>query len=153
MFKHPVFLLIVASAITATSSLSHAGKIHKWVDSNGVTHYTAQPPQNQPSQTLRVTKSRPQQQTSAQQQLEKTMQQLNARSSDRRLTRTLGKEAAEREKQRRHFCQKAQQQMKILKSNKRIFEKDTDGTKVQIDATTIKVKRAKLSSQMQRHCK
>ncbi|MCB1838163.1 MAG: DUF4124 domain-containing protein [Alcanivoracaceae bacterium] len=36
--------LLVAAGLLASAGQSHAGKFYKWVDSDGVTHYTQSPP-------------------------------------------------------------------------------------------------------------
>lgn len=36
--------LLLGLAVLTASGLGHAGKFYKWVDSNGVTHYTESPP-------------------------------------------------------------------------------------------------------------
>jgi len=40
--------------ILAFSTPSQAAKVYKWVDQDGVTHYTAQPPHNKPAETLNI---------------------------------------------------------------------------------------------------
>jgi hypothetical protein len=51
--------LLVAIAIMVFSYTTNpawaAKKYHKWVDENGVTHYTAHPPRNKPSTVVRTT--------------------------------------------------------------------------------------------------
>lgn len=47
-------LTVTAILLLLAFSSSHAGKFYKWVDSEGVTHYSAQPPHDKPVQTVNV---------------------------------------------------------------------------------------------------
>ncbi|MGD8177240.1 DUF4124 domain-containing protein [Marinimicrobium sp. ARAG 43.8] len=47
---------ILASALVMVSALGHsaqAEQVYRWVDDEGVTHFTAHPPQNRPAEALR----------------------------------------------------------------------------------------------------
>ncbi len=52
MFKYIPLLLVTLFWITL--SVVHAGTIHKWVDENGVTHYSDQAPLNNPISTNQI---------------------------------------------------------------------------------------------------
>lgn len=53
-----VIVLVALLCLTATIP-THAGKFYKWVDNNGVTHYTAKPPEDRPAETIKLKTPKP----------------------------------------------------------------------------------------------
>jgi len=50
-----IIALALASLLGAgITTVAQAGKYYRWVDENGVTHYTATPPENRPSDTIKL---------------------------------------------------------------------------------------------------
>ncbi|WP_286804138.1 MULTISPECIES: DUF4124 domain-containing protein [unclassified Marinimicrobium] len=51
--KHPL-LAVLAITLCATPLTGLADQVYRWVDDEGVTHFTSHPPKGRPSETLRT---------------------------------------------------------------------------------------------------
>ena len=55
-----VIALALATLLgVAITTIAQAGKYYRWVDENGVTHYTATPPEDRPSDTIKLKSTPP----------------------------------------------------------------------------------------------
>ncbi|MDR9753148.1 DUF4124 domain-containing protein [Pseudomonas sp. SZMC_28357] len=112
-------MLFIASLSVSLSSACLAAPIYKWVDAQGVTHFDAQPPQDQPATTVITAPSPP------------------AKAPPPRASKVIGdqqaidqqvkKEVAQQQEQLKVFCQQARTNLAQLRNNPRLRE-ETEGS-------------------------
>jgi len=115
-----------ASLLAGLSPLCLAAQIYTWVDAQGVTHFDAQPPQDQQATTL-VTPSPPSGQPT-----------LPARSGtigdQQAIDKDVKKQVAEQQAQLKAFCEQARTNLAQLKNNPRLRE-EMEGEMRRLDDT------------------
>jgi hypothetical protein len=111
------FFLTIGLLIGA-SPLCMAGQIYRWVDTQGVTHFGAQPPQGQEATTVVTPASsagkRP------------APEHSNVLGDQQAIDKTVKKQVAEQQAQLKAFCEQARTNLAQLQNNPRLRE-EIDG--------------------------
>lgn len=95
-------IILTGSLLMAMSLPSMAAQVYKWVDSNGVTHFSAQPPEDQSATSISTT-IKPPKSSGSVAPLPKLDSQLEAeqqKATDDKVKR----EVAEQESKRKQYC-------------------------------------------------
>lgn len=107
--------LLLASLLLGGVGMASAGQIYKWVDAQGVTHFTAQPPQATQSVTIPPAKQPPAPPsapaTTAPAATEQTQADIDAR---------VRRELAQKEKERADYCLTVRTNLAHLRNNPRL---------------------------------
>lgn len=110
--------LLLATLLLGSVGAASAGQIYKWVDAQGITHFSAQPPQSgdasviaparQPATATPVAPAAP--------GIPATAQEPSQAEIDARVRR----EVAEKEKERSEYCTNLRTQLAQLRNNPRL---------------------------------
>jgi hypothetical protein len=111
------FFLTIGLLI-GTSPLCMAGQIYRWVDTQGVTHFGAQPPQGQEATTV-VTPASSAGKPPA-------PEHSNVLGDQQAIDKTVKKQVAEQQAQLKAFCEQARTNLAQLQNNPRLRE-EIDG--------------------------
>ncbi len=124
-----MYRLIILLLALIASTTSYAQKMYKWVDDQGVTHYTSsRPPADQEADKVSIRRAPPAQPKSASadnqpstdegDQLEEAFKAADLKNkSQQDFDKTVNQE----------YCRRAQNNLKILNSHGRIRERGKDG--------------------------
>lgn len=104
-----------------------ADEIYKWVDEEGVTHYSQQPPPSGDAARVGVDRPPDEEIERERQEMEETGERLDARREERReAEQQARKEAGERE-EREERCADLRSSLKKLTENRRLLVPDGEG--------------------------
>jgi len=113
------YALFIASAILISGSISpfsHAGKVYKWTDENGVIHYGDKRPDGAKTETLRVESHSSSVRTSPQDQL-KALEEQKERTN---MAENELKKEDQAKKQTEARCEQAKSNLLTIENNARI---------------------------------
>ncbi|SFP61478.1 protein of unknown function [Geopseudomonas sagittaria] len=139
--------LLLASLLLGCASATCAGQIYKWVDAQGITHFTAQPPQagqaslvppakQPPSPTPVATPASPGQDS------DPTQADIDAR---------VRKEVAAKEKERADYCVSVRTSLAQLRNNPRL-RMDVNGEMRRVSEDERQAKIAEAEKAIGEHC-
>jgi len=109
------------------SSNLQAGKVYKWVDENGATHYTEAPPANSESTTIRTQGKDPKNAEQAKAKLFKQRESLTEDIDNRAKAGEEAKLDAKSSEIKKNNCKTARSNLKILQEHGRIKQKNKEG--------------------------
>jgi 3-oxoacyl-ACP reductase-like protein len=115
---------IIAGLMVALSPLSMAGQIYQWVDAQGVTHFDAQPPRDQPATTIVTPASQPGRSG--------TGARNGAIGDQQAIDKSVKKQVSEQQNQLKVFCEQARTNLAQLQNNPRLRE-EVDGQMRRLD--------------------
>lgn len=126
LYLKSILLLVV---FTLMSNPASAGKIYKWVDAEGVTHYTQHPPKDQSieKEQIKIKNKKPHGADEAAEKLESNRKALLESAADRKTSSKTDPEDAERQEAIDKNCQIARDNLKQLKEHARVREAGEDG--------------------------
>ena len=108
-------MVIVGSVLLALSSSTMAAQVYKWVDAQGITHFSAQPPQGQAAQTLNTVTPPPKPAA------EPDASESSASLVDQeKIDRKVKQQVAEQEAERKRYCETLQTNLAQLQNNPRV---------------------------------
>jgi TolA-binding protein len=148
----PRSTLLLATLLLATALPVAAAKIYKWVDANGVTHYSQSPPNTAQGQEITLGRDRTDTQA-AQEQLQERIEELNRRREDREAKKTGSEEELARQRELTQFCRDATARMGDYNSGRTLAERRPDGSYARLAPEEVEQRREKLQSQLDEHCK
>jgi len=109
-------MVIVGSLLLALSSSTMAAQVYKWVDAQGITHFSAQPPQGQTAQTLNTVTPPPKPVAAESDASENSESLVDQEKIDRKVKQ----QVAEQEAERKRYCETLQTNLAQLQNNPRI---------------------------------
>ena len=110
-------LIILASSLLLTLGTPvMAETIYRWVDAQGVTHFSAQPPQGRQAESLRMAVQPPPLPPATREQATGSAGEREQREIERKVKR----EIAGQEAQHRHYCTTLRTQLAQLQNNPRV---------------------------------
>ncbi|MCQ4348136.1 DUF4124 domain-containing protein [Pseudomonas stutzeri] len=107
--------LLVAALLLASAGATSAAPIYKWVDAQGVTHFTAQPPLDAEASVVAPARQPPAP-SPAVDNAPATAQEPTQEEIDARVRRDI----AEKEKERREYCNSLRTNLAQLRNNPRL---------------------------------
>ncbi|VVN39323.1 hypothetical protein PS862_05392 [Pseudomonas fluorescens] len=125
------------------SPLCMAGQIYKWVDTQGVTHFGAQPPQGQEATSV-IIPSAPADKPSA-------LPRSNAIGDQQAIDKTVKKQVAEQQAQLEAFCEQARTNLAQLQNNPRLRE-EIDGEMRRLTDQTRQERITEAQKQIEQNC-
>ncbi|MHB1371940.1 MAG: DUF4124 domain-containing protein [Pseudomonadaceae bacterium] len=109
-------MVIVGSLLLALSSSTMAAQVYKWVDAQGITHFSAQPPQGQTAQTLNTVTPPPKPVAAESDASENSESLVDQEQIDRKVKQ----QVAEQEAERKRYCETLQTNLAQLQNNPRV---------------------------------
>lgn len=141
----------------ALSSVSLADEFYKWVDENGVTHYTQTPPKEPgvSSQKIRASGTTVNQDEAAKarQRLETSRSSFQTSAEQRAITKGLEEEEKEKALKLAKYCEDARKNLKVLNEHARIREKGKDGEYKVLSEEEKQAKVARNQKHVKEYCK
>ena len=111
--------MITASLLLGLSSSLAASQVYKWVDAQGVTHFSAQPPQGQSAQTVNTAIAPPSGHASP-----APLDQQTGESKQRSIDQAVKQQVAEEEAERLRYCTTLRTNLSQLQNNPRVRVED-----------------------------
>lgn len=111
--------ILAGSLVLALSATVMAGQVYKWVDSQGVTHFGAQPPQGQAAQSINTATAPPKPVEAA--PIEPAS---NDESEQREIDKKVKKQLAEQAAERQRYCTTLRTNLAQLRNNPRVRVED-----------------------------
>ncbi|EPA95552.1 DUF4124 domain-containing protein [Pseudomonas sp. G5(2012)] len=115
---------LIAGLMLALSPMCMAAQIYQWVDAQGVTHFDAQPPRDQPATTIVTPASQPGRSG--------TGARNGAIGDQQAIDKSVKKQVSEQQNQLKVFCEQARTNLAQLQNNPRLREQ-VDGQMRRID--------------------
>lgn len=139
--------LLIASLLLGCASAACAGQIYKWVDAQGITHFTAQPPQTGQASLVPPAKQPPTPAptvttASPPQDSDPTQADIDAR---------VRKEVAAKEKERADYCVTVRTNLAQLRNNPRL-RMDVNGEMRRVSEDERQAKIAEAEKAIGEHC-
>ncbi len=137
-------VLVAAPAVQA--------RIYKWVDDEGVVHYTQTPPPDRKAQPLRprIAPVTPEQ---ARERLEALRKRSQSERKNRELIEGEAKREQARERQMAENCRIARRNLEVLENSARVQAKDAAGNPFYLTEEARQAKMAQTRSQIEEFCK
>lgn len=111
--------ILAGSLLLVLSSSAVASQVYKWVDTQGITHFGAQPPRGQPSEVL-DTATPPTKPVAA----EPVQPEPASESEQRNIDRQVKKQVAKQEAERQRYCTTLRTNLAQLQNNPRVRVED-----------------------------
>ncbi|UUD63170.1 DUF4124 domain-containing protein [Pseudomonas seleniipraecipitans] len=113
-------MIVTTSLALVLSSTAMAGQIYKWVDAQGVTHFSEQPPQGQQANTVKTATPPPPAPEPKPAPTFKDIADPQQAAADAKVK----KEVAEQEAQRLKYCETQRNNLAQLENNPRVRVED-----------------------------
>jgi len=107
-------MVLAGSLLLALGGNAMAAQVYKWVDAQGVTHFSAQPPQGQQAESVATPSASPAAPTPP------ARQPRDARDEQDLIDRKVRQEVAEQEAELRRYCETARTTLAQLQNNPRL---------------------------------
>lgn len=148
-------LLLIAISLLCTATLSMAGKIYKWTDSEGNVHYGARPPTNQAKQ-IKVQKGpaysgKPAAKAGSSSDARKTL--LDAFDKERKDKKDTAAKSAKEKAIRDKNCSNARKRVAGLSIGGRIYDITEEGERNYLEDDQIKGRLAEARKVVEKWCK
>ncbi|TBU73376.1 DUF4124 domain-containing protein [Phytopseudomonas daroniae] len=113
-------MILTTSLALALSTTALAGQVYRWVDAQGVTHFSEQPPQGQQATTVNTATPPP---PSTEPKPTPTFENI-ADPEQAAIDAKVKQEVAEQETQRRKYCESQRNNLAQLENNPRVRVED-----------------------------
>lgn len=146
---------LTALFIVLTSATAYSAQVYKWVDENGQTQFSQFPPTTQQKQQAEQVniKVQPAADSGANQRLQDMRQKLLEDSVDRNTQSEKDKEDAKEAERMAENCKKAQQQLRDIQNNGRIYKTQEDGERYWYSEKEREGLIQKAKDQVSKYCK
>lgn len=142
--------LLLASLLFGCAGAACAGQIYKWVDAQGVTHFTAQPPQTAPASVVPPAK-----QPSASKPAE-TPPSVGSTVDDpkqQKIDARVRQEVAQKEKELEAYCTTLRTNLAQMRNNQRLRVKTEDGEARRLSQEERQTRIAETEKAITENCK
>ncbi len=127
-YSPPGLAMMVALSVLLISPVGEA-KIYKWVDADGVTQYTQHPPPEEfVTEEIKTSKQSAGAAAQANEALQKRVDALDERRSDKKLKQDEGEPAVADRKKREEYCAAERARLADFESGRRLAEEQEDGS-------------------------
>lgn len=149
MFNRMLFLRFVTLAMALAWTGSTFAGVYKWVDENGVVHYSEIKPLDYEAENLR-----PRSDGTTDEEARRKLEALIDRAQDKDVGPTPDdrQQALTRASRRKENCDTARENLRLLESGVRIRANDADGNAYFLDDEARQTKLAETQSQIQANC-
>jgi hypothetical protein len=118
-------MMITSSLLLAMSATAMASQVYKWVDAQGVTHFSAQPPQGQDADSINTATPPPKPAVAEEKKAAPTFESI-ADPEQAAIDEKVKQEVAAREVERKKYCEDVRTNLAQLQNNPRV-RVDVDG--------------------------
>jgi len=142
-------LTLLAGLLLVAATPLYAA-IYKWVDDNGVTHYTQQPPPG--GDAIQINPAVP---PSSDQGTDNAGSDAAAQGQDGTSPDDTNSESSSEDDSNRTmeaYCKELRNQAQLLASDRSVREKQSDGTLVKLEGKAREQRLAELRGQIEQHC-
>ncbi len=148
------FAAIFITAVISTISAASTAEVHKWVDENGITHYSefAPPVQERQVEKVKIDKTPKSADENYNKLIEKTSKQAELDEEEKRLNKMDELEQKEYKILKKN-CKLAEQNIKVLKDKSNRKFKDSEGNVTFYDDKTREEKVKKAQDYLDKNCK
>jgi hypothetical protein len=112
-------MIITSSLLLAMSASAMASQVYKWVDSKGVTHFGAQPPQGQEATSINTAAPQPRPVTAEEKKAAPTFESI-ADPEQAAIDQKVKQDIAAKEVERKKYCADVRTDLAQLQNNPRI---------------------------------
>jgi hypothetical protein len=112
-------MMITSSLLLAMSATAMASQVYKWIDAQGVTHFSAQPPQGQEATSVNTAVSAPKPTASEDKKAAPTFESI-ADPEQAAINEKVKKEVAAQEAERKKYCADVRSNLAQLQNNPRL---------------------------------
>ena len=138
--------------ILLTAPIIGHSKMYKWVDEQGVTHYSQTPPQQGPVETIKPAPEPSADPAQSKSRLNKQVEAFNERRKNKQEAQQKEDQTTAEQKERDTFCEQVRTNLASAKNNQRIAERTDDGQLVQLSEEQRQAKIKKYEDQLQKFC-
>ena len=143
---------LASLALLALAPSAWAGKMYKWVDEHGVTHYTQTPPPDTQAEELRPPPPPAVDPAEAKAALDARIKALDEEKASRERAAIEAREDATQEEIRRENCDKARKAVEILEQHRRITIPTADGGSARMTEEQRQAELAERRKQVEEFC-
>ena len=118
-------MMITSSLLLAMSATAMASQVYKWVDAQGVTHFSAQPPQGQDADSINTATPPPKSAVAEEKKAAPTFESI-ADPEQAAIDEKVKQDVAAREVERKKYCEDVRTNLAQLQNNPRV-RVDVDG--------------------------
>lgn len=150
----PLTVLISLLMLLASSSVTYAGKVYKWVDSEGKIHYSDRPNNGQGKQ-MYVPRSAPRTTApppKASDKMDATTKFLESVAAERKEKKEAADKTAKEKETRDKNCSQARRHVASLKQGGRQFEVDEKGERHYLSEADIQQRLKKAQESVSKWC-
>ena len=153
LHKHIRPLLLLAT-FTLIPNPASAGKFYKWVDAEGLTHYSQHPPKDQSieKEQIKINEKKPTDSAKAITQLKKNREVLLKAAEDRKSGGKKDPDEEAMQEAKTKNCQIAKDNLKQLNENARVRETGEDGELKYLSEEEHQKRKNVNSSYIKEHC-
>jgi len=112
-------MIITSSLLLAMSATAMASQVYKWVDAQGVTHFSAQPPQDQDATSINTAIPPPKPAVAEEQKAAPTFESI-ADPEQAAIDEKVKQEVAAKEVERKKYCEDVRTNLAQLQNNPRL---------------------------------
>ncbi len=141
-----------AAVLLLCTAPAQAGKIYKWIDAKGITHYSQSPPTGREAEEISTRSGDTARQAEARESLQSRVQSLNERQEERQAAARGESEELARQRELEAFCAQAHERIADYGSGKRLALKQPDGSYRRLSPEEIDTRRSELQGQIDEHC-
>ncbi len=141
-------MILTGSLMLALSATAGAGQVYKWVDAQGVTHFSAQPPQGQQATPINMSAPAPLQTPDEPAPSVEELLDPEQAAIDKKVK----EQVAAQEAERKQYCEGARTNLAQLENNPRLRVEE-QGEVRRIDENERQQRIADLKKAIAEHCK
>ncbi|WNF47889.1 DUF4124 domain-containing protein [Pseudomonas sp. SG20056] len=112
-------MMITSSLLLAMSATAMASQVYKWVDAQGVTHFSAQPPQGQDATSINTATPPPKPVAAEEKKAAPTFESI-ADPEQAAIDEKVKQEVAAKEIERKKYCEDVRTNLSQLQNNPRL---------------------------------
>lgn len=112
-------MMITSSLLLAMSATAMASQVYKWVDAQGVTHFSAQPPQGQDATSINTATPPPKPAAAEEQKAAPTFESI-ADPEQAAIDKKVKQEVAAKDAERKKYCEDVRTNLAQLQNNPRL---------------------------------
>lgn len=146
----PLLMLCVVCSVVSTPA--QAADFYRWVDDNGVTHYSQTPPPHRQTHQLKPPPPPAEDPAQARERLDAQVQALNERRREREQEAEAERQALEAEQVRQQNCQIARSNLENLEIATNSLMRLPDGSYERLDEETRQAKMDEARQAIEKYC-
>jgi hypothetical protein len=112
-------MMITSSLLLAMSATAMAGQVYKWVDAQGVTHFSAQPPQDQAATSINTATPPPRPAVAEEKKAVPPFESI-ADPEQAAIDKKVKQDVAAKEVERKKYCEEVRTNLAQLQNNPRL---------------------------------